>query len=348
VISAQEVKNYSHELGIDDIRITNAEPFEQALAKHRDQSAEGLFIDNRDWRLRNIEHFYNVRATFPKARSIIAACQCYLTDENTDFTEPGRPFGRIARYTWRNHYLDLRKKLQRIAQFLKKSRSAHSFVYSNGPIAEKPIAQRSGIGYYGKHSIIMNQVYGSWIVIGEIITDLDIEYDAPLTIDCGDCRECMDACPTKAIIRPYVIDRRLCIQELTNWYGIIPDAIARIWENRLYGCTTCQDVCPINKEVKPRIPQTKLGFVGSCLPLIDILQMDEVEYRQRFAHNQITANWINFLSIQRNALIALAHTKDKTTLSLLEQFSKHQDPVLSKTAKWAITYFLNNENNKKN
>ncbi len=348
MISAQEIKNFGHELGIDDIRIASAEPFEHALLQCKNQRAERLFIDRRHRHLKNLEHFYNVRARFPGARSIIAACQCYLTDEMIDLTEPGRPFGRIARYTWRNYYLDLKKRLGKIARLLEKQHSAHSLVYSNGPVAEKPIAQRSGIGYYGKHSIIINQMYGSWIVLGEIITDVEIEPDDSLAIDCGKCRECMDACPTGAIIRPYVIDRRRCIQELTNWCGVIPNDIANVWENRLYGCTTCQDVCPINRDVKPRSPQTELGFVGSCLPLTDILQMNEAEYRKRFSNNQITASWINFPSIQRNAIIALGHVKDKKTLPLLERFSKHPDPIFSETAQWSIAYFSDDENSKKN
>lgn len=339
MISAKEIKNLGKDLGIDEIRITTAEPFTKASAKILKQKIEDLFFGSKPLQKTNIENFCNVQTKLPQAKSIIAACQCYLTDEITDLTEPGKPHGLIARYTWRNHYLDLKKNLQKLAQSIKKENRASFRIYSNGPVAEKPIAQRSGIGYYGKHSIIINRTYGSWIVLGDIITDIEIEPDSPLKIDCGNCQRCIDACPTGAISRPYVLDRKKCIQALTNWYGIISDDIARIWGNRLYGCTTCQDVCPVNKKVKPRNPRTDLGYVGPSLSLINILQMDETEYRQQFPNNQITANWINFTAIKRNALIALGNIKNKKTLPILKEFTRNQDEILSKTAHWAIANF---------
>ncbi|GAI02553.1 unnamed protein product, partial [marine sediment metagenome] len=158
-------------------------------------------------------------------------------------------------------------------------------------------------------------------------------------IDCGNCLKCIDACPTKAIVYPYVLNCNRCIQALTNWYGIIPDDIAHAWGNRLYGCTICQDVCPANENVKPHSPRTDLGYVGSSISLSDVLQMEENEYRQRFPNNQITATWINFKAIKRNALIALGNIKDKKTLPILKKFARIQDDVLSKTAQWAIAKF---------
>ena len=342
MIDAKLIKDFGKELDIDEIRITIAQPFYEAAERILEQKNEGLFLGSEHWQKRDIPEFCNVETKLPKAKSIIAACQCYLTDEKTDFTELGEPYGLVARYTWRNHYLDLKKKLQKLAQFIKKRSPASFQIYSNGSVAEKPIAQRSGIGYYGKHSIIINRTYGSWVVLGEIITDIEIEPDESLNMDCGDCQKCIDACPTKAIIRPYIIDRQKCIQALTNWYGIIPSEIAQVWGNRLYGCTICQEVCPANENVKPHCPRTNLGYVGSSLPLLEILQIDETEYRRRYANNQITANWINFTAIKRNALVALGHIKDKTSLPMLKQYSKDKDEVIAKTAQWAIANFLEN------
>ncbi|NOR17535.1 tRNA epoxyqueuosine(34) reductase QueG [candidate division WOR-3 bacterium] len=339
VIDAKEIKNLGNQLGIDEIRITTAEPFSRTSKNILDQKNKGLFINNRHHHINNINTFCDVKTKLPNAKSIIAACQCYLTDEKTDLSEPGKPHGLIARYTWRNYYLDLKKKLKKLGQFIKRENNATYRVFSNGPVPEKPIAQRSGIGYYGKHSIIINQTYGSWIVLGEIIADIEIEPDASSEINCGNCQKCIDACPTAAIAYHYVLNCNRCIQALTNWYGIIPDDIARAWGNRLYGCTICQDVCPANKNVKPHSPRTDLGYVGSSISLLDILQMDETEYRQRFPNNQITATWINFKAIKRNALIALGNIKDKKTLQILKKFARIQDEVLSKTAQWAIANF---------
>jgi len=339
VIDAQVIKELGKELGIDEVRIANTQPFIEAEKRILEQKNAGLYLNSERWQKRDIHNFCDVKTILPQAKSIITVCQGYLTDEKLDLTEPGKPYGLVARYTWRNHYLDLKRRLRKLGQFMKKESRAFYRVYSNGPVAEKPMAQRSGIGYYGKHSIIINPNYGSWVVLGEIITDIEIEPDEQLEADCGDCQECIDVCPTKAIIRPYIIDRRKCIQARTNWYGVMPSEIARVWGNRLYGCTICQDVCVINKKVKPRSPKTSLGYVGSCLPLLEILKMDELEYRRRYANNQITRTWINFTAIKRNAIIALAHIEDKTTLPLLKEFSKNQDEIIAKTAQWAISNF---------
>ncbi len=336
MIYARQIKSLGRELGIDEIRITTAESFTEASANIAEQKKAALFLGTEHWYKRDLARFCDVHSRLADAKSIVSACLCYLTDEKTDLTEPGRPHGLIARYTWRNYYLELRIRLEKLAHFLKKEYGASFCVFSNGPVAEKPIAERSGIGYYGKHSVIINQTYGSWIVLGEIITNIEIEPDNPLTMDCGNCQLCIDACPTGAIISPYVLDRRRCIQALTNWFGVIPDAIARVWGNRLYGCTICQDICPKNKTVKSFSPRTELGYVGQSIPVRDILQIDDATYRQRYPNNQITAKWIRFKAIKRNALLCLGHTKDKSILPLLDQFAQSEDKVFSHTAQWAI------------
>lgn len=341
MISVSKIKDVGHELGIDVIRIATTEPFHNDAGKMADQKNEGLYLTSEHWYTRDFNNVCDVQTKLPGAKAIIAACQCYLTDEVTDHTEPGKPHGLVARYTWRNHYLDLRKRLKKLGQFIKKETGTSFRVFSNGPVAEKPIAVRSGIGFFGKHSIIINHTYGSWIVLGEILTDVELEPDNPAIGNCGDCQKCIEACPTNAIIRPYILDRRRCIQALTNWYGVIPDDIAQVWGNRLYGCTICQDVCPLNENVKSQKPRTALGYVGSSLPVLDILQTDEAEYRTRYANNQITSSWINFPAIQRNALIVLGHIRDTTTLPFLKEFATHDDTTLAQTAEWAIRQFNN-------
>lgn len=339
MITAQAIRNYGKKSGVDEIRITSARPFTEVSQRINEQIKNHLYLDSEHWHRRSVQKFCDVHSRLPDAKSIVAGCLCYLTDEPEDYTQPGKPHGLVARYTWRNHYLELKKRLHKLARFLQKEYRASYRVYSNGPIAEKPIAQRSGLGYYGKHSIIMNPVYGSWIVLGEIVTDIEIEPDKPLNIDCGKCKKCIEACPTKAITSPYIIDRRRCIQALTNWPGIIPEDILRVWSNRLYGCTTCQEVCPVNKKVKALEPRTKLGDVGSSLPLMEILGMDEQEYRSRYANNQLSRTWINFKAIQRNALVALGYLRDKTTLSVIKSFIKDDDEMLAKTSQWALDQF---------
>jgi len=339
VIDAERVKTIGRQFGIDEIRITTVQPFSDANVRIKQQRDDGLYLDSEHWQRRDIDRFCDVRTVLPKSRSIIAACQCYLTTETADTDTPGNPQGLVARYTWRNHYADLKERLKRLAAIMKQQCSANCLVFSNGEIAEKPIAQRSSIGYYGKNSLIINQNYGSWIVLGEIITDVEIQPDRPLNMDCGECRQCIDRCPTRALVKPFVLDRRRCIQALTNWYGVLPDEIAGAWDNRLYGCTDCQDVCPANRHVRARQPRTDIGYVGPSVSLQDILKMSEKQYRKKYARNQMTASWINFQAIQRNALVALGNIRDQETLETLREYSKHGDPVLRQTARWALARF---------
>ncbi len=339
MIDAQIIRTIGSEFGIDVIKITTPEPFIDAALRIKQQIEDGLYLDSEHWHLRNIDDFCDVRTVLPDARSIIAACQCYLTNERVESNTSGEPHGLIARYTWRNHYADLKERLRKLAGVLKNRYMAASVVFSNEQIAEKPIAQRSGIGYYGKNSLIMNRRFGSLIVLGEIITDIEINPDSPDDGGCADCSICIDTCPTQAIVEPYVIDRRRCIQALTNWHGVLPDDIARVWGNRLYGCTDCQDKCPVNHEVEPQPVRAKTGHVGPSASLPKILSMSESEYRQKYACNQMAARWVNFQAIRRNALIALGNIRDKTTMPLLEKYSSDSDAVLAQTARWAMDRF---------
>lgn len=339
MIDALKIRTIGHDCGIDMIRITTTQPLNEAAVRIKQQIEDRLYLESEHWQLRNINGYCDARSVLPNARSIISACQCYLTDERAAGNEKDEPRGLIARYTWRNHYADLKERLQKVANVLKNDYGATSVVLSNERIAEKPIACRSGIGYYGKNSLIINRRFGSWIVLGEIITDIEINPDSPESSDCGDCSVCIDTCPTRAIIEPYIIDRRRCIQALTNWYGVLTDDIAMVWGNRLYGCTDCQDKCPANKNVKAQPVRATIGYVGSSAPLREILSMSEEEYRQRYARNQMAAHWINFQAIRRNALVALGNIGDRSTLSILEEYADNDDAVLAKTALWAMKRF---------
>ncbi len=338
MIKSLPIKEKARKLGLD-VRVCSAEPFSE-LAEHiRKQREKNFFLNNNSWSDDEIKDFCNPCSIMSGVKSIISSFLFYLTLEEPDPSEPGKPYGYVAQYTQRNYYKELKKRLKKLAGFLKKEYQAKFVAHSCGPVAEKPIAWRSGTGYYGKHSIIINPDYGSWIVLGEIYTDLEIEPDEPLKLNCGDCIICMDKCPTGAITAPYIIDRKRCIQSLTNWCGLIPDNIAQVWQNRIYGCTTCQDVCPINKKIKPEHPKTDIGVVGAYVPLLDILQMDEDTYRKKYSDNQISARWVHFDAIKRNALLALAHFQDKKTIPIIEKYAKGDNQLLRDTAMWTLGRF---------
>lgn len=332
-----ELKNFGQEIGLDIVRVTSAEPFSDAAERIKQQIRRGLCPPN--WKVEEIDSFCDPRNFLHDAKSIIVVAECYLTSESVDPGKPGEPHGSIARYTWRNYYYDVKIKLRKIADFLKKrvGKGVRFRCYSNGSIAEKPIAQRAGIGYYGKHGIIITEEYGSWVVLGELITNIKLKVDKPVNKSCGKCKLCIDACPTGAIIEPYIIDVSKCLGYITHNQFVMPVAIREVWGNKLYGCTICQDVCPINRKVKAKERKPEYGYVGPSLSLIQILQMNEGEYRKRFSKNQIGAQWVNFGAIQRNAAVALGNIGDPSAVPVLVQTLKdNQSSIVKMHAAWAL------------
>lgn len=331
-----ELKDFAKKIGLDIVRVTSAEPFLAAAERIKDQIRRGF---RPGWKIDEIDAYCNPRSFLSDAKSVIVAAECYLTSEPTDLSRPGEPHGKIARYTWRNYYHDIKTKLKKVAEFLKRRVGAgfRYRCYSNGPLAEKPAAERAGIGWYGKHGIIVTEQFGSWIVLGELITNIKLEEDEPLENSCGDCRACIDACPTNAIVEPYILDMPKCLQYITHRQMIMPEHIREIWGNRLYGCTTCQEACPINRKAKPRNRKPNYGYVGPSLPLKSILEMNEREYRKRFRKNQIGHWWVSFGAIQRNAAVALGNIGDPTAIPILARTLKRSRSTIVKIhAAWAL------------
>ncbi|MFA6318048.1 MAG: tRNA epoxyqueuosine(34) reductase QueG [Elusimicrobiota bacterium] len=288
---------------------------------------------------RDLSSFCDPRSVLPTAASVVCAAQCYLKDEEDDLSRPGEPHGLIAPYTRRNHYKDLRDRLKALAKLLEKAAgtAVRSKCSSCGPLAEKPLARASGLGWYGKHGIIVTKRFGSWVVLGEMATEFRFEPDPEVPDACGDCRACMEACPTKAITAPGRLDRSRCLQHLTNSPSAIPEDWRPLWGKRLYGCATCQQVCPKNAAVRPSPRAVASGAVGPSIPLIPLLSMTESGYRTAFAGNQIAARWVRFEAIRRNACLALGNAADPAAVPALAGTLAADPSVLVRGhAAWAL------------
>lgn len=331
-----DLKAFAMGIGLDVVRVTSAEPLTDAAERIKRQIQLGL---RPDWKIEDIESFCNPRSVLHDAKSVIVVAESYLTSESVGLSKPGEPHGRVARYTWRNYYHDVRIKLRKVAGFLKeRAGSGFQFrCYSLGSLAEKPMAQRAGVGWYGKHGVIMTKEHGSWVVLGVLVTNAKLEEDGPLEEHCGACRSCIEACPTGAIIEPYILDVSKCLQYITHHQLVMPAHVREVWGDRLYGCTTCQEACPINRRVRPKNRVPEYGYVGPSLPLIPILQMNEKEYRRRFSGNQIGARWVSFGAIQRNAAVALGNIGDPSATAVLAQKLKSsRNPIVQMHAAWAL------------
>ena len=347
---ALKIKELGEELGIDVVRITNAEAFpetEKQIIKNiekgyipKDNYYKSKYISpaENQLNLKKISRRCNPKSILKRAKSIISVAQSYLIEETEDIQDKEQLYGKIAKYNVSNFYYEVKLKLKKIIDFIDqetnfKYRSKNKSCYVS--LVEKPIAQRAGVGWYGKHGIIVTKKFGSWVVLGEIITELELETDEPLQQDCGDCTRCMDLCPTKAIVSPYIIDRTKCLQYISERPMKVPLAFREKWGDRLYGCTTCQEVCPRNDKVKLKKYRPKYGYIGSKIPLIPLLFITEEEFQNYFAYNQIAMRPQEV--IKRNAALALGNIGDTKAVSpLVRTLQEDSSPMVRGHTAWAL------------
>jgi epoxyqueuosine reductase len=199
------------------------------------------------WMERNLEKRVDPKLVLPDAKSIISVAMNYYTPYNHSSNPK---IGKISRYAWGDDYHDiLGERLERLLDFITSEvPDVRGRVYvDTGPVMEKVWAEKAGIGWIGKHTNVITQEVGSWVFLGELILDLDLEYDTPATDHCGSCDLCIQACPTDAITEPYILDSNKCISYLTIEHrGEIATELGEKFDRWIYGCDICQDVCPWN------------------------------------------------------------------------------------------------------
>lgn len=259
------------------------------------------------WMERAPEKRADPRIVLPDCRSIISVGLNYLTDERAD-ERPGH--GRIARYAWGLDYHDvlgakLKQLEQRIAALAPQA-ITRSYV-DTGPVMEKAWAEQAGLGWIGKHSNLVSPDHGSWLLLGEILTTLELDMDEPATDLCGSCTLCIQACPTQAITEPYVVDANRCLSYLTIEHRgeatTIPSDLQRQFGNHIFGCDDCLDVCPFNLRAGfTREPAFRPSPLTLAPSLEKLARMDEATFRSSFQHSPVRRT--KLAGLQRNVAIA--------------------------------------------
>jgi epoxyqueuosine reductase len=212
-----------------------------------------------------------------------------------------------------------------------------------GALVDRAVAERAGVGFVGKNCAVITPEWGSWVYLGEMITNIPFPADTSINDQCGDCTICIDACPTGALVGPGQLNASRCISFVTQTKGIVEDELMRKIGNRLYGCDTCQVVCPINKrknwthqpELQPDPDKVK--------PLLQpLIAMGNKEFKETYG--QSASSWRGKKPIQRNAIIALGNFKDVTAVPLLAKLlASDTRPVIRATAAWALGRIGGNE-----
>lgn len=264
--------------------------------------------------------------------------------------------GWISRYAWGDDYHTVMwEKLNGLVDTLKgkfpQPFAARAYA-DTGPIAERVFAKHAGLGWLGKNTLLLNKAYGSWLFLGVILTTLDLApsltpLQAPAPDLCGSCRKCLDACPTQALIEPYVLDATRCISYLTiELRGNIPEQFREAIGWQLFGCDICQDICPYNqkapvstlKEFQPRVGTNGTGLLRPSLK--SIADMDEAEYRESFQNSAVKRT--KWTGLVRNACIALGNAKLRTANGQnpsekeLRKLSQSEISTIAESADWAL------------
>jgi epoxyqueuosine reductase len=344
------IRQRALELGFDDCRFTSAaapasaEKFQTWLAqkKHGEMA----------WLERNAEKRIEPQKVLADAKSVIVLAASYELVQSSGFkvqssqqsgtlnSEP-KPFsGVVARYARFADYHDiLGERLKQLTEFVNQlgDASAKSLWYvDTGPLLERDLAQRAGLGFVGKHTNLISRKLGNWIFLSEIITTLELEPDDAEKNRCGTCTRCMTACPTNAIPAPFQLDARKCISYLTiELKGSIPVELRPAIGNRIYGCDDCLAACPWNKFAREgKLMKSHARTDLSSPDLIELLKLDATGFKSRFAGSPILRT--KRRGLLRNVCVALGNIGDDSALPHLERATTDAEPLVAEHARWAI------------
>jgi epoxyqueuosine reductase len=327
-MTAAELARAAEELGIDVIGAAPAEAYGETEEHIRERGERGLFAGMKFTMAQPEVSCHPELLLDGEARTVVSAALCYWADA----PDPGPGEGRLPRYAWIDHYALLRERLDALGRQLG---GRYRVLVDENQHVDREGARRAGVGFYGKNTMMITREHGSWVVLGTLVTDAEIEATPPLDLDCGRCRLCIDACPTGALDEPGVLDANRCLSFWTQAPAPVPEPYRADLGASVYGCDICQDVCPWNRGVEKRradrpLPEGAMPNVS----LLDWLTRDGAELIDEVDRLYVPRNDPRWL--RRNALTALGNTAAQDGVALAEQWTGSEDPVLADVAGWAV------------
>jgi epoxyqueuosine reductase len=336
-VTTAELERAAEELGIDAVGAAPAVAYAETERHIRERKERGLFADMR-FTMAQPDISCHPETLLPDARTVVSAALCYYAPGPS--SGPGE--GRLPRYTWRDSYAELRERLDALGRRLG---GAYRVLVDANQHVDREGAVRAGIGFYGKNTMLITRRHGSWVVLGTLVTEVEIEQSARLdgvgrqrrrakpggpaqAWDCGECRLCIDACPTDALAEAGTLDATRCLSYWTQSAAPIPEDYREQLGEMVYGCDICQDVCPWNRGIEKRRADAEPG--EAVVSLADWLSADDLA--DRYDRLYVPRNDPRYL--RRNALVALGNTEGDPELA--RPFAEGDDPLLREHAEWTL------------
>ncbi|MCX7887253.1 MAG: tRNA epoxyqueuosine(34) reductase QueG [Verrucomicrobiae bacterium] len=314
MIDSAEIKRRALQLGFDLVGITTADPAPH-VAEYRRWVADGFH-----GQMRYMTRRLDPAQILPGARSVIVV--------GMNYHNCGQP--HVARFAGEVDYHDMvGERLRELAAMVD-----GVWYVDTGPVLERDFAQRAGLGWIGKHTNLINRHFGNWILLGEVITRVELAPDLPERERCGRCRRCLQACPTGALVAPYRLDARRCISYLTiELKGAIPEGMRPLIGERVFGCDACLEVCPWNRFARVS------GFKPQRWPpLVDMLSWNGQQFAKFFRRTAVFR--LGLAGLQRNICVVLGNRGEASSLPALERAMKFGDAVVREHALWAMKRIL--------
>lgn len=334
------------EIGFDLVGVTTAEPFSATETIFKKRADDGL-LANWHYPSPVVERNCRPENALPGAKSIICTAMSYLTKhEPYDPNAPGLR-GFVSSHSWgRDYHRVIGSGLRALADFIVAEFPGARCLacVDTGPMVDRAAAVRAGIGWFGKNANVLTREFGSWVLLGELVTTLELPPDRPLVKNCGQCVECIVRCPTGAIGPDGQVDARRCISDLTQLKAPIPRELRSAIGNRLWGCDDCQSVCPVNerKAIAGRTRSSKvfepLPQIGTAMDLPSVLRMTKSQFRSWFGPTSMA--WRGKAVLQRNAAVALGNSRDPAAVAPLIDALDDRKPLVRGHAAWALGHLV--------
>mgnify|MGYP001720360015 FL=1 len=339
----EKIQKKSKELGIDKIGFASAAPFDH-LAQGMQESKELGHTTGFEHPI--LEERIYPEKIFDSPKTIISIALAYPTlPSKKPERVKGERRGAFARASWgEDYHFILSRRMEALIEYIKSEVNQEDIAFKpmvdTGELIDVRVAERAGIGFVGKNGLLVTKEFGSYVYLGELITNIEFPVDAPVDYGCGDCTRCVDFCPTNALLGNGKMNAQRCLSYQTQTKGFMPKEYRKKIGHVIYGCDICQQVCPYNKgkdfhlhpEMEPSVEETH--------PLLKpLVTISNKEFKERFG--KMAGSWRGKKPLQRNSIIALANYRDKTAVPLLLKVMKEDmRPVMKGTAAWAVSEII--------